>query len=400
MGRSLSSHVGKRRTLMNSVTNGCCRNCSLQHGVAGTCSEEWIHVSKIHITLCVFVTQVKLLTRCAVLADAVLQTVDMILHEAIEAAKRHRNEIKKQLKKLEEDLRVQTSMMVSPSGNNDNVAGKCKIRLCRKDHDIAVLLQHIPNDGPDWCAAFLKHVQQHQNIQPEDIRQKMVMLRDIPREQSVDLVHTEPWWSRRDKDAKKFMAECKLQAWIQKENDQGGLAPTTRRACGAHVGTTSDYTLPNGMPPVSAGGPLPKRMKQWTRRWARRFKLRRGTLPSTSTASATEFASKVPPVRLLCSRKIHGHVPKLFPESPKNGPSTRTRFRPPKMNHMIQCPKNLGPLFGRRKRPAKNGFRGKLKQIVLCMRDQCGGGQISGTTTSADKCEVAAERQSPMVPQR
>ena len=81
---------------------------------------------------------------------------------------------------MDEDLRVQTSMMVSPSGVNDDVAGQCKIRLCRKDHDIAVLLHHIPNDGPDLCAAYLKHVQKHNIIQPEDIRQKMLMLRDIP----------------------------------------------------------------------------------------------------------------------------------------------------------------------------------------------------------------------------
>ena len=174
----------------------------------------------------------------------------------------------------------------------------------------------------------------------------------------MDLVHIEPWWTRRDKDAKKFIAECKLQAWIQKENDQGGMAPTTRRVRGAHVSANLENTLPNGMPPVSAGRPLPKRMKQWTRRWAKRFKLRRGTLPSTSTATATDIAAKVPACSFTFQGKIHRHVPKLFPKSPKNGRSTRTRFRPQKVRQMIQCPHNLGPFFGRRYRPAKMDSEG------------------------------------------
>ena len=216
----------------------------------------------------------------------------------------------------------------------------------------------------------------------------------------MDLVHIEPWWTRRDKDAKKFIAECKLQAWIQKENDQGGMAPTTRRVCGAHVSANPEYTLPNGMPPVSAGGPLPKRMKQWTRRWARRFKLRRGTLPSTSTASATEFASKVPP----CSFTLLGKNTRTCPEIVSEIPKKRTQYTnqiPATENEPHdRMSKKPGSAFRPTKKARKNGFRGKLKQIVLCRRDQCGGGQISGTTTSADKCEVAAERQSSMVPQR
>ena len=151
----------------------------------------------------------------------------------------------------------------------------------------------------------------------------LLVSRNIPCKTSMDLMHTVPWWTCREQDAQKFIAEHKIHAWLQMDNDQYSMAHTTRRASATQMGHRADYTLPNGMAPVSTCTPLSKRMKQWTRRWAKRFHLRRGCLPSSACADQVDVSEKDPQLQSHEEKKrTETHLKNAFGD-PKTGPQNR-----------------------------------------------------------------------------
>ena len=218
----------------------------------------------------------------------------MSLHQTIAVAQKRRKDVKQALKDLQRSLRQHDSTMNNASPSGTSMLHTLRTLLSQKQQDIATLLCHADEHGTKFCEAYLLHVLRSPQIGQTTMVDIMNVLRNIPKENSVDLVNTVPWWTRREKDAQKFLAEHKLHAWIQMDNDQHGIAPTTRRVCAAQLGHRGVYTLPNGMAPVSTCTPLSRRMKQWTRRWAKRFHLRRGCLPSSACTDRTDVAEKAP----------------------------------------------------------------------------------------------------------
>ena len=216
----------------------------------------------------------------------------MSLHQTIAVAQKRRQEVKQTLKDLHRNLRQHDAILNNTSSSSTSKLHTLRTLLSQKQQDIATLLCHADENHTQLCEAYLLHVLRSPQPGQMTIVDIIHVLRTIPRATSVDLVNTVPWWTRREKDAQKFVAEHKLHAWVQMDNDHNGIAPTTRRVCAAQLGHQGVYTLPNGMAPVSTCTPLSRRMKQWTRRWAKRFHLRRGCLPSSACTDKNDLAEK------------------------------------------------------------------------------------------------------------
>ena len=219
----------------------------------------------------------------------------MSLQREAEAARRRRSDIAAELRTLNQALRQHDmTLNIRSLTHTMNAASVCKL-VPRKHLHTAMMLYHTNGQGEELCRQYLLRLCPKSRLSPADIPHVVGIIQGIPKETSVDLVNEVSWWSRRKHDAQKYVAEHNLHQWIQQENDVCGLAPTTRRVCSAMSGASSDYILPNGMPPLSACTPISNRMKQWTRRWAKRFHLRRGCLGSGAGTSKSEIAAKAPP---------------------------------------------------------------------------------------------------------
>ena len=168
---------------------------------------------------------------------------------------------------VKEQLGHQGSISEDIALRSKTLKHRCVTTLYKKDHDIAVILYYAPNDGHVLCAAYRKHLRKHMPFPPQDI------FHFSGGSQTFSKEHPSMWCTHcldglvARRDAQKFVAEHEFLAWVQRENDLGGVALTTRRICGEHNDATVDVSLPDGMAPVSAGGPLSKHMKQWTHRW-------------------------------------------------------------------------------------------------------------------------------------
>lgn len=219
---------------------------------------------------------------------------NMALHRTIMAVKERRDHVKAELHDLKKHIQKLNTTTDDASCSSTTSNKKRRTMLAPKYLDTAILLYHGGEQGEGLCTQYLQYLSRSKTQFSSDISNIMSVIQQSSKETSVELVHTNGWWNRRHRDAQKYLSEQKLYEWVQKENDQSGLAPTTRRVCSPQLGTSTDYTLPNGMPPVSTCTPISKRMKQWTRRWARRFHLRRGYLGSTANVSKSDMTAKAP----------------------------------------------------------------------------------------------------------
>lgn len=218
----------------------------------------------------------------------------MSLHAAIVDAQKRRSEVKAELKNVKDKLRRRSSINDNTSRSSTSMLQTFQRCFSQKHQDIATVLYHVDPNGPKVCAAFCCMYIDLQVFLHEHMCEVLTVLKDIPTASSVDLVDKTPWWICQQKDAQELIAKYGLQRWIQKENEQGGIAATTHRVYAAHLEIHLEDVLPNGMALISTHGPFPKRMKQWTRRWARRFNLHRGCLPHCACTSKIDTAAKAP----------------------------------------------------------------------------------------------------------
>ena len=186
---------------------------------------------------------------------------NMSLQHARLATKKRRDEVNAEPRELNKSLRMNDTTQGDASSLMRTTKGTHKPLLAPKPRDTAAVLFHTGDEGEQLCCQYLLHTARRTGAGTLDIPEIIKNIREIPPGTSVDLVHDVPGWIRRQKGAQKFIDEQRLHQWIQEENDQCGLAPTTRRVCSPRLGTPSDYTLPNCMPPVSTCTPIPKRMK-------------------------------------------------------------------------------------------------------------------------------------------
>ena len=219
----------------------------------------------------------------------------MLIQRAAEAARQRRRDNSSEVRTRSQTLRQHDlTLNVRSFDHTMTAASVCKL-VPRKHLHTARVLCHTNGQGKELCRQYLLQLCPMRRPFSADISHDVWIIHGFPLETCIVMVDEVPWWSRRKYDPLQYMAEHNSHPWIHKENDMCGLAPTTHRMCSAMSGTSSDCTLPNGMPPLSACTPISSRMKQWTRRWAKRFQLRRGCLGSGAGTSKSEIAAKAPP---------------------------------------------------------------------------------------------------------
>jgi hypothetical protein len=121
--------------------------------------------------------------------------------------------------------------------------------------------------------------------------------------------------------AQTFLLEKQLHAWIRMQNDQKGLAPSSRR-------TTNVLREATGIPDathdsaVERQGPVSRTQRQWLRRWARRWSVFRGRVKAGDKSSTETERRKT---------RLGGH--QKAPPPRTTGSKTRTGFRSQKQDH-------------------------------------------------------------------
>jgi hypothetical protein len=126
--------------------------------------------------------------------------------------------------------------------------------------------------------------------------------------------------------AQTFLRETELHAWIRAQNDQKGLAPSSRS-------TTNVLRAATGIPgatPDSAQqrqGPVSKTQRQWLRRWARRWSVFRGRFKA---------GDKLPTETVRRKAHLGGHQKAPAPRT--TGFETRTGFRSQNQDHPCCLP--------------------------------------------------------------
>ena len=180
----------------------------------------------------------------------------------------------------------------------------------------------------------------------------MARIRELRDSVRGDLTVPTAWWSRRIADAGAYVNEQDLHDWVHVQNETLVAAPTTR----AIFGRRSEGQMRTGPTESTRGttisATLFRRQVQWTRRFMRRWDVRRGTLPVGTCMPMTEAAEKVPGEPPPSFFRTFPR-PKNPPVGPFPGPLSPARKWPPIGGHKRKTRLRACPESGRRKGPAE-----------------------------------------------
>ena len=179
------------------------------------------------------------------------------------------------------------------------------------------------------------------------------------------------WWCRRTADAENYVREKELHDWIETQNETRGIAPTTRAILWKRTKESTDTPQGRTIREAPLHPSLPRRQVQWTRRFMRRWAMRRGALPAGTGMPEDEAARK--------ARRGKTHFrPGFFGPKFVSGATFAGHFRRPENGRRSAATKP--PVhYGRVRIPA--GENGPRKRAPECeflgksRRPRCGGGR-------------------------
>ena len=253
----------------------------------------------------------------------------MSLHDKLRTFRESRAKLKEELAELREKVRREEGQGRSLPRGTSSGRGRGQTSWTPRERDTGVVLYHHHANGAVLCRKYLRWRAASTRRCEDHIERMLEHIRTVQPAKSIDLIGRVAWWTRRASDAAKYVREDDLHERVQKENDISGFAPSTHFLCAMEGMEGLPPVLPNGAPRLPQGVPLPKRLRQWTRRWAKRFKIRRGRLQSKKTTSKQDVTEKAPKTHLP-SRQIYRERPKKvhprtdFP-APEKRPYSGTR---------------------------------------------------------------------------
>ena len=250
----------------------------------------------------------------------------MTFHAQATAARQRRNELTAQLKSLREDLRTMTASEMGRVQMKDTVLEITPDTCTGRFRDTAIVLCIRKNDEGVTARRYLETTLGRKWGAATTAAGYMTRIRELAEQVRGDLTVPTAWWVRRIADAETYVNEQDLHDWVHTQNEASGVAPTTRAVVTRRSASQRRSDPAEGTTSATVLTSLSRRQVQWTRRFMRRWDVRRGTLPVGTCMPMKEAEEKV---RREARRVFFSHlvVPKIRPRAhfpdpdrrPKNG---------------------------------------------------------------------------------
>lgn len=213
-------------------------------------------------------------------------------------------------------------------------AGRClepdtpKAGRCPASWLTAQLVFHLSDGSRDAAEAFWACVRRNRaDSLVLELRQRITTWEALPADAVSCFLDKHGREGRHLERASRFLTQFRLKAWVLEQNAKKAVAPTGR--CLSEQSMVPDpkhKCRSHGGEGLAMTSGRERRERQWLRRWARRFAMRRGGFPVGPSMEATEMQEKAAENRTGGQQKVEPPVtfvvPLLGPESgPRIGPT-------------------------------------------------------------------------------
>ena len=219
----------------------------------------------------------------------------MTTRNFVTEARKRRDALTDAIRRVRRDIKVATK-----SQDLAAAAGAAAIVVHAKNcpprvRDIAVVLYLSHDDAGVTAKNFVEESLTRKWGTTADAEEFLNHIRDLAATVNFDDASTASWWTRRGADADRYMRERNLHDWIDMQNTRRGVAPTTRAIFARDEAADEDHGPARPLRERALHAALSRRQVQWTRRFMRRWSLRRGTLQVGSGLPTDEAAQKAGP---------------------------------------------------------------------------------------------------------
>ena len=251
---------------------------------------------------------------------------DMTTRNFVTEARKRRDALTDAIRRVRRDIKVATK-----SQDLAAAAGAAAIVVHAKNclprvRDTAVVLYLTHDDAGVTAKNFVEESLTRKWGTTADAEEFLNHIRDLAATVNFDDASTASWWTRRRADADRYMRERNLHDWIDVQNTRRGVAPTTRAIFARDEAADVDHGPAHPLRERALQAALSRRQVQWTRRFMRRWSLRRGTLQVGSGLPTDEAAQKADEKKRFF---FHDRGPKNRSRAHFCGPVSEAKKWPP-----------------------------------------------------------------------